>query len=266
MANLLKRDIEDTIWSVLSSFGFSEEEAQTIPMSFVMNKNEVVLVNKATDLAKAEIVSAVIETIFATGENNFTVTLSDKKIYDLLTLFGFENILKLDKDIKNGFSVISDHTEIAFGSFENDLSIAKINTHMLIKMLESEGAEGSKEVSKSLAFAEKNAEGLCYDVCYNLRVNGCIVEYYTENGDIKDAQEYAEKNGHSCILRCYPNGQLDIKDMAKNEITTTTVTDFLGYCEDDEDDFEEHHHDHCDCGHEHHHDHGECSCGHHHEN
>lgn len=259
MANLLKRDTEDIIWSVLSSFGFSEEENADRKRSFCILKEEVIINGGTTNYAKAEVVAAVIETVFAAGENGFKINLSDKEIFEILILFGFGNILELKKDLKDGFSVNSKGIQIASGNFEDGKSTAKISIPMLLKILESKGEESEREVSKSLAFAEKNAEGLCYDVCYNLRVNGCIVEYYTEVGDIKSAEEYAKKEGHSCILRCYPDGKLDIKDMEKDEITSTTVADFLGYCEESEDC---HDHD-CDCGHEHHNE--NCDCGHYHK-
>jgi len=258
MANLLKRDIEDTIWSVLTSFGFNEECDKK---GFILDKNEANIINTATTLAKAETVAAVIEAIFAVGNSAFRVTLSNKDVFDLLVLFGFENILRIDETIKDGFSVITDHTEIAFGNFDSDKSTAKININMILRTLNTE--DENNEVAKSLAFAEKNAEGVCYDVCYNLRVNGCIVEYYTETGDIKKAEEYAKENGHSCVIRCYSDGKIEIKDFATNDITVTNITDFLGYCNDDDECDCGHDHEHyCDCGHDHSH---ECSCGHHHE-
>ena len=37
-------------------------------------------------------------------------------------------------------------------------------------------------VQASLLYAEENAEGYAYDVAYNLRMNGCIVELYTGCG------------------------------------------------------------------------------------
>lgn len=248
MADLLKRDILDTVWSVLTSFGFCEDCEKK---GFTLDKNEANLINSATKPAKAETVAAVIETVFAVGNSEFHVTVSNKEVFDMLVLFGFENILRLDNSIKDGFSVIADHTEIAFGSFYPEKSTAKIDINMLMRTLKDN--DGQNQVSKSLAFAEADAEGVCYDICYNLRVNGCIVEYYTEPGDIKKAEEYAKDNKHSCIIRCYKDGKIKIKDFAKNEISQTTLTEFLGYYNDDDD---------CDCGDHHEHD---CHCGHHHE-
>ena len=255
MADLAKRDIEDTIWSVFTSFGFTEEDEENDKQKyFILDKNEARIKNTVGNMAKAETAAALIEAGFACGINDFSVEVSDKEVYDLLVLFGFENILKQSRDIKNGFSVIADNIKFGFGAFESEKSTAVIEIDNILKACKNADIEGNASVSKSLVFAEKNAEGLSYDVCYNLRVNGCIVEMYCEDGDIKKACEYAEKEGHSCILRCFPDGVLEIKDIAKNEITKTTVSDFLGYYEEDL----------CDCVHEHHHG-EECNCqGEHH--
>ena len=109
-----------------------------------------------------------------------------------------------------------------------------------------------------MIYAEKDAEGISYDVAYNLRVNGCIIEYYNENSDIDTACKYADEKRYACVIRAYKDGTLMIKDMIKDEITQTTIQEFLGYYEEE---------DECDCGcGEHHHDHDNCSCGkHHHE-
>ena len=66
-------------------------------------------------------------------------------------------------------------------------------------------------------------------MAYNLRVNGCIVEYYTEEGNIEDACSYAENKGINCILRAYPDGILQIKDMIKNERNVDFANNELAY-------------------------------------
>ena len=106
-----------------------------------------------------------------------------------------------------------------------------------------------EKVQASLIFAETDSEGIAYDVAYNLRMNGCIVEFYTGAGNIDDAVSYTKDNGLGCILRVFSDGKLMINDFAKNEIIETTAFDFLGYYDEDEE-------DECDCGcggHHHHH-------------
>ena len=117
------------------------------------------------------------------------------------------------------------------------------------------------DVSASLVYAEKDAEGIGYDIAYNLRVNGCLVEMYIGNGDYKDAEEYSKSKNIGAMLRVFPDGKLMINDFAKHEIIETTANEFLGYYDDDM--MFEHPHDHdcdCGCGHDHHHDH-HCDCG-----
>ncbi len=253
-----KRDILDSIWSVFTSFGFYEVEKEEGEKYCVFEKDIVKAVNGGinTDKSKAELVALSIETAIANGLDNFEVSIKDNNIFELLELFGFENMIKLDKNV-SGFSAVSNGIEFACGEFTKNIQKCTFCVDKFIKALEKEGAYiTDSDVSASLIYAENNAEGLAYDIAYNLRVNGCIVEFYNENKPIEDAEEYAKNKNISCILRVYPDGKLLIKDFIKNEITQTTAFDFLGYYEDDEE---------CDCGcdhdHEHHHHHGDgCDC------
>ncbi|MBR4173153.1 MAG: hypothetical protein IKR46_02150, partial [Clostridia bacterium] len=240
----------DTVWQVLTSFGFCEEDSFSEKSRyFILDKKEAAIVTLATPKARAEAVSACIEAAFAVACDNFSVKVSDNEVFNLLSLFGFENILELDMTESNGFCLISDGTVFAEGTFEEKKTITRLDMDKLFTLCK--GQEIGQQVSKSLIFAEKDAEGVAYDICYTLRINGCIVEMYCENGDINAATDYAKSENASAIIRCYPDACVEIKDMVKNEIIKTTVSDFLGYYEDD-----------CDCGHDHH---GEdCDCGHHH--
>lgn len=253
-----RKEIEDSIWSVYTSFGFleaeynEEYERSSENGKFCYFKDGKCVTEKKgkiNSLDIAESVAVCVETSIANGLDNFTVELSDKDAFEYLILFGFEKMIKLNSDVK-GFKVVSDGICYSYG--EDGKCI--IETYLFMEALKNAGIDMSDiGVDSSLIFSEKNAEGLGYDVAYNLRVNGCIVEYYTEDYSIENACAYAENKGISCVLRAYPDGILQIKDMIKNEITETTVADFLGYYEEEEE---------CDCGHDHHgHD---CDCGHHH--
>jgi histidyl-tRNA synthetase len=251
MADLTKRDIEDTVWSVLTSFALpEEEESSNKKRYFILDKNSADIVSKESKKARAEAVSACIESAFACNLERFFVKISDKEIFDLLVLFGFEKILILDGDIKSGFVLLSGETVFARGSFYDGKTVANIDIKILSDLCKNTGADAHGSVSKSLVFAENSAEGIAYDICYNLRVNGCIVEMYNDEGDIKTASEYAQNEGHSAIIRCFADGCVEIKDLVKNEITKTSYTEFLGYYDDSD----------CGCGEEHH----NCDCGHHH--
>lgn len=255
MAAITKRDIEDTVWSVLTSFAFSEEEQNTDKERyFLLDKNSAFIKTQTSEKARAEAVAACIEAAFACGAESFLIKLSDKAVFDLLILFGFENILVLDRDTKNTFELYTGEKAFASGSFKEDKTIAVIDIKALTDVCKNGEKADGNDVSKSLVYAEYNAEGVAYDICYNLRVNGCIVEMYSENGDIKSALEYAENVGHSAVIRCYADGRVKIKDLAKNEVIETNISEFLGYYEDvSEDECSSHEHDHhnCDCGHHH---------------
>lgn len=272
-----RKEIEESVWSVFTSFGFMEAENNddlknsNISGKFCYFENGKCVAEKKGGIKPLDIAESAalsVETSIANGLDDFIVEVENSEVFDLLTLFGFEKMIVLNPQV-NGFKVISDG--ISYSYYDEGKCV--IETSLFMKALENAGIDMSDMgVESSLMFAEKNAEGLAYDVCYNLRVNGCIVEYYTEDDIIENACSYAEEKGISCVLRVYPDGILQIKDMMKNEITETTVADFLGYYEEDEDcdcghDHDcscgHHYEDHeCNCGHEHHH--GDCDCGHHH--
>ncbi len=249
-----KRDIIDSMWSVFTSFGFYEVEKEEGTKYCIFDKDTCTCVNKlSTVKAQAEAAAVCIEAAIANGLDNFEVIVGDKKVFDLLTLFGFEKLIKLNSEI-TGFSVACKDIEFAKGVFEENHSECRFDIKKFIISLEGEGVDMSdSDVSESLIFAEKNAEGIAYDIAYSLRVNGCIVEFFNEDTDISAAEKYADEKKMSCILRAYPDGRLLMKDLIKNEITETTAQDFLGFYDEEEE---------CDCGHEHHHHHGEdCDCG-----
>ena len=68
-----------------------------------------------------------------------------------------------------------------------------------------------------------------------------------------EAEEYAKKSDAECMIRVFADGKMQIKEFKTNEITQTTVDEFLDYYGDDYEeecscDHEHHHHDGCDCG------------------
>lgn len=256
-----KRDINDTIWSVLTSFGYQEVENSEGLLADVKNepgkycyfeKNTICAINSGeiTDIAKAEAVAICIESAQALGIEYFYAKVADEKITDITSLFGFDGIIEKGTQ-KDGFSVIKDGAEFAFGRFD-EISQIFFDIDKICEALVLSGADFSPiSTSASLLFAEKNAEGVAYETAYNLRINGCIVEFFTQKGDINLAEAYAKNKGISCIIRAYADGRLMIKDFAKNEIIETNIEDFLGFYEDDEEE--------CDCGHHHHHG-DNCGC------
>ena len=249
-----RRDTEEMVWNVITSFGYDEEDDFCKrDRYFLLDKKEATIVSGATKMSQAEAAAVCIEAAFACNCDDFSVKISDKEIYDILILFGFENIISLKGDIKNSFVLTSQDTTFARGDFEESKTVARIDIEKLSMLCQNaEGASGLP--SKTLVFAEKDAEGAAYDICYTLRVNGCIVEMYCGIGDIKSACAYADMEGHSTIIRCFADGAVEIKELSDNEVIKTTVAEFLGYYDDEDDD--------CGCGHSH--EDGHCDCGHHH--
>ncbi len=196
-----------------------------------------------------------------------------KRIYSLLCLYGFERFVSIDLGMLQSIdyytgSIFKIYTRgVSFpicaggrynnlmGNFGKPMGAvgAAFGINRILSALRNAGDTEAAGPSASLLFAEHNADGLAYDLAYSLRVNGCLVEGYVGDGDYKAAEAYAKKSGAGCMLRVFADGRLMIKDFLKQEITETTVQDFLGYYEDGE--AEE---DGCNCGHDHH-DH-DCGC------
>lgn len=198
-----------------------------------------------------------------------------KRIYELLCLYGFEKYVSIDLGMLQsidyytgaifkcythgvGFPVCAggryDKLVGKFGKNEGAVGVAFGINRILTAMRGSGIQLGQYTPSSSLIYSEHNAEGLGYDLAYSLRVNGCLVEMYIAEGSHLEAEDYAKSTGSSAVLRVFPDGKLQIKDLAKNEITQTDVATFLGYYDEAEDD--------CGCGHDHDHGHHHgCDCG-----
>lgn len=220
----------------------------------------------------------VFEKAYVDGLNDDSKNALDnlKRIYELLCLYGFEKYVSIDLGMLESIdyytgSIFKCYTHgvgfpiCAGGRYDNLMGKfgadtgavgAAIGVNRLMSVLSD---KETHEVSASLVYAEKDADGIGYDIAYNLRVNGCLVEMYIGEGSYKDAEEYSKKNNIGAMLRVFPDGKLMINDFTKHEIIETTANEFLGYYDDDL--MFGHDHD-CDCGHEHHH--HDCGCGHEH--
>lgn len=222
----------------------------------------------------------VFEKAYVDGLNETSKVALDnlKRIYELLCLYGFEKYVSIDLGMLESIdyytgSIFKCYTHgvgfpvCAGGRYDNLMGQfgapkgavgAAIGVNRLMSVLSD---RETHEVSASLVFAEKNAEGIGYDIAYNLRVNGCLVEMYIGGGDYKDAEEYSRGRNIGAMLRVFPDGKLMINDFAKHEIIETTANEFLGYYDEsmmfDEGGGCECGHDDCGCGHEHHHG---CDC------
>lgn len=213
----------------------------------------------------------VFEKAYVDGLNETSKLALDnlKRIYELLCLYGFEKYVSIDLAMLESIdyytgSIFKCYTHgvgfpiCAGGRYDNLMSEfgspkgavgAAIGINRLLSVLSD---KETHDVSASLIYAEHNAEGIAYDIAYNLRVNGCLAEMYIGDGTYKDAEEFSKSRNIGAMLRVFPDGKLQINDFAKHEIIETTANEFLGYYDNDLA------YDECDCGHEHHHD---CDCG-----
>ena len=257
-----KRDIIDTVWSVLTSFGYEEveknenifEHAKDEPGKYCwFSENTISVLNSGniTGKAKAETLAIGIEVAAALGIEYFYAQVFDEEVLGIASLFGFDGIVEKGTQ-KEKISIAKDGMEFATGEFGDGFSKISFDIKKIIDALILSGADFTPmHSSATLIFAEPNALGVAYEVAYNLRINGCIVELYTESEEIADAEEYADNKEINCIIRAYADGKLQIKDFVKDEIIETSLEDFLGFYDDEEDE--------CDCGHHHHHGEG-CNC------
>lgn len=212
------------------------------------------------------------------NEKSKTALSNIRRIYELLCLYGLEDYVSIDLGMLQsidyytgsifkcythgvGFPICAggryDTLMEKFGEKEGAVGVA-FGINRLISAL---GKKEQKEIEGSLVYAEKNAEGIAYDIAYTLRQYGIMVEQYINGGNIDDAERYARELGRDSVIRVFPDAKVQVMEFSNNEIVETTAEDFINFYGE-----EEHDHDHgeCDCGH--HHEHGEsCDCGHHHE-
>ena len=218
----------------------------------------------------------VLDRADVTGLNPVSKAALDniRRIFDLLTLYGFEKFISIDLGMLQSIdyytgSIFKCYTHgvgfpiCAGGRYDNLLAHFGVKAgavgvafgiNRIVAALRSRGEAEAAKPSLSVIFAEENAEGLAYDVAYTLRISGCLAEGYVGGGNFAECESYAVSMGADSMMRVFGDGKLLIKDFAKQEVTETTVDDFIGYYDD------------CDCDDEHDHDHHghDCDCGCHH--
>lgn len=167
-----------------------------------------------------------------------------RQIYNLLTLYGFEKYISLDLGMLQsidyytgsifkcythgvGFPIAAggryDNLMGEFGERKGAVGCA-IGINRIMQIYK--GAPES--VASTLVVAEDNADGLAYDLAYNLRVNGCLTEMYI--GDSYSAAvDYAKKTNNTCILRVFSDKKLIIYDLERGETIETNTDTFMGY-------------------------------------
>jgi len=212
----------------------------------------------------------VIEKARVQGLNPISSAALDniEKIYSLLSAYGFEKFISIDLGMLQsidyytgsifkcythgvGFPICAggryDRLVSQFGRNLEAVGVA-FGINRILSALRHTEAEHTHKVSKTLLYTEKDADAVSYELAFNLRINGCLVEQYLLDETYQTAEAYAKEIGAEIMIRAFADGKLLIKDFIRNEIIETNVVDFIGYYAGEDDD--------CGCGHEHHH----CDC------
>lgn len=216
------------------------------------------LLQKISELCSEDELAAIIAAMPLEKEAAAKL-LHAVKTLRLLTLYGLEEYIGVDGDADApDFYGTDGDTVIMTGTKRDGMCGFVFDMEKCARPQES-------APEASVIFAEKDAQGLAYELAYTLRVNGCLVEGYIGGGDFADCERYCADTNAACMLRVFADGTVKIKDFLKNEITETTVDEFLGYYGHGDDCGCGHHHgEDCDCGHHHddcgHHHGGECGC------
>ena len=168
-----------------------------------------------------------------------------REIYNLLVLYGFEQYISLDLGMLQsidyytgsifkcytrgiGFPIAAggryDNLMSGFGKTSGAVGCA-VGINRIMQVYEG----AANEVAGTLIYAEDKAEGIAYDLAYNLRVNGCLTEMYIDGNNFDDAVTYAKNTNNTCILRVKKDGALTIYDLDRDDIIETTAEAFLGY-------------------------------------
>lgn len=168
-----------------------------------------------------------------------------KRIYDLLCLYGFEKYISIDLGMLQSIdyytgSIFKCYTHgvgfpiAAGGRYDNLMGMfgspmGAVGCAIGVNRIMQVYKRSTNDIPSTLVFAQEGAEGLAYDMAYNLRVNGCLTEMYIGGGSFEDAEKYASETDNTCVLRVYPDGRLVIYDYERNDTVETTVNEFLGY-------------------------------------
>lgn len=268
-----EKEIYNTYWNVFSTFGYEEAIFDINSLSgdegvlrLFADTGELhcstVLCGVKNAKGYAEAAAVCIEAALAVGYPDLKVKIScpDSEVSELLYLYSLDEYA----DFAEGEFTIegfSGKNVIFTGSVKDNAVICTFDLEAGSNAM-GNNMPGTSP-SKTLIYAEKDAEGIAYEISYTLRLSGCLVVTYIGDGSIEDCEKEAIDSGASDIIRVFANGKLQIKNIADKEITETDYETFVGYYDDEDCGCSHDHHDHdCDCGHDHH-DH-DCDCGRHH--
>lgn len=251
-------EVKDSIWAVLELSGykvaesdnFCEEAKKRNGKYYMFDSDGVTIINsgKITPIAKAESIAIGLETAMGLDIEYYYAEVCDDEVMEICDFFGFEDYLEKGTQ-KDKFFIKKDDFTFIKGHINKDFIEMRIEYKDVLEAARMSGNDmESTDRNGILLYADENGEGTAYEIALNLRINGCIGELYTDGGSINQAEEYANKHGIGCVMRCFADGRMIIKDLEEDTIFETNIVEFL---EDPEEE------DECDCGcghHHHHHD------------
>ncbi len=249
-----EKDAMNLMWNVFASFGYKdalEESGDSVKCAsnrIAIDKglnSTIMILDCINYKAQAEIVSVAIEAGLAVGYNGFSVVVScSRKVADLLYLYSLDEFCKISLG-QFEFKGYSDKELLFYGKSETNNLYCDFDLSACAKSANLD----ESVIPETIIFAEENAEGIAYEIGYTMRLSGCLVTNFLEDTDIAECELYAKEHKISDIIRVYPDGKIQIKDLDKNTVTQTDYKELLKYYDDDSE--HEHEHD-CSCGCEHH--------------
>lgn len=255
-----EKDIMSAMWNVFASFGYKDAvltdgntDINSIKRLAVDNDLEcsIMICGSVSDKAKAEVVSVAIEAALAVGFEDLKIELScSRAVADILYLYSLDEYCSF-KEGDYSFVGYSGDEVIFKGCLSSDVISCDFDLVACAKA----DAYVSTSVPETIVYTEPEADGIGYEIAYTMRLSGCLVTTYVQEGSINDCEKYAKENSIGSIIRVFADGKIQIKELGSDSITETDYNTFVGYYED----ADEHEHA-CDCGHDHDHDH-DCDCG-----
>ena len=258
-----ENEILSTVWNVYASFGYVEaceggectaDNGMISRLFFGNSAKEcrAVMCGQMSAKAISEVVASAIEAALAVGFPDYTIEVrtNDAKVSELIYLYSLDEYASFSE---GEFSLCAKSGEnvIMKGEIKDGDVICTYDLHAAATAMHDSPL--AQIPSKTVIYAEKNAEGIAYEISYTLRLMGCMAEGDVKSDSIEQSDKYALSCGASDLIRVFPDGKLQIKSLADGEITETDYETFVGYYDDGGDD--------CGCGEHHHHDEG-CDCGH----
>lgn len=248
-----EKDIMSIMWNVFVSFGYKDAVGSGDGINvdfgrFAIDEGltgKVIILGATSAKAKAELVSVAVEAALAADVPDFKVELTcTDDVAELVELYSLDEYCSV-ADGSFALKGKSGNLVIFSGNAEGSELVCEFDFKAVADAVY--GNDEGTNVPETIIYSEKNAEGIGYEIAYTMRLSGCLVTNYISDGSIGDCEIYAKKCGAESIIRAFPDGKIQIKEMATGEITETDYNTFVGYYDDEP---EEHHHHHdCDCGH-----------------